>query len=101
MHITGVNLKVVGSAGFSKSYEEDMHAEGGSEFNYTLTLPNDKKWIMNVNLIQVDTAGFSIASDTQYVPFTIPAGSSNTFTLTIMAPDKDYSGPIDISVYTL
>lgn len=69
---------------------------GGQEFTYTMPLNNKASLITShtITSISTNTAGFTVSSMSPSLPYTLGPGASVSISLTLTAPNTDYTGPV-------
>ena len=105
--ITAINLHVqyngatrgyLGPTSQALSYH--IVVSGGETFHIDLTLKSTSL-LLTHSIDNIGVGGdFYLDSVNPSLPYSLSSGSSVTFTLTILAPDEDFTGPLDIYVYT-
>ncbi len=107
--ITGDNLDISYTGSTSGYFGPTSQAisstpltlKGGQQLTSSFTITSSALLLNHdINQISVTTPGFTLNSVTPNLPITLSPGSSVRVTLTITAPNEDYSGPITYNLGT-
>src|SRR2546426_3541514 len=104
VRITGYDLNISYPGGSAygwlgptpRFYATNVTVSGGDQFTDNLTLYSTSPSTQNITSITVTTPGFSLLSISSGVPITFGTRETLTITLTILTPDTDYDGPINL-----
>jgi len=109
VQITGYNLDVSYAGSTSGYFGPSSQAlsgtgltlNGGQQFTDTITISDSAILFKHsIEQFSVTTPGFTLDSVTPNLPITLSPGGSVTITLTLTAPNEDYTGPITYNLYT-
>lgn len=108
VQITSGNLNVYyqgSTSGYfgptSQALSGSINLKGGDTYTETITISSSALlYTHSINQFTVNTPGFTLVSVSPNLPISLSPGSSAAITLTIKAPDEDYSGPVTYMLYT-
>jgi hypothetical protein len=69
----------------------------GQHFSYTFRYPFTYPQRATLSSLNVNTVGFTLTSFSPSLPYTLPANSSVTFTVSLIAPNRTYNGPLTLT----
>lgn len=69
----------------------------GQHFTYTFRFPFTYPQRATMSSMNVNTVGFTVTSLSPGLPYTLPANSSVTFTIGLIAPNRTYNGPLTLT----